>query len=309
MLVVGGSTMIGSALVRRFARDEAYVVVGADHQVDWTDAAAVEAILAEARPDHLVVAAGRTAGISGNQRYPADLMVDNLLIATHVIPAAWRHGVRKLLYLGSSCVYPREAPQPFAPDALWTGAVEPTSAAYATAKLAGIRLCDAFRQQFGVPFMSAIVADVFGPGDDFSPEGSGHVASALMARMHAARLSGAPSITVWGSGNPRREFMYVEDLADAVAFVMKRYADPGVINIGTGVTTSIRELAEQERQIVGFGGDLVFDTSRPDGAPLKGLDTSPLRELGWQPSWDLRGALHATYEWFLKNEPQRPPLS
>ena len=294
--------MIGSALVRRFARDEAYTVVGGDRQPDWTDATAVDAFLTQTRPEHLVVAAGRTAGIAGNQRYPADLMIDNLLIAAHVIPAAWRHGVRKLLYLGSSCVYPREAPQPFAAPALWTGVVEPTSAAYATAKLAGIRLCEAFRQQFGAVFMSAIVADVFGPGDDFSPEGNGHVVSALMARMHVARLGGAPTISIWGSGNPRREFMYVEDLADAVAFVMKRYEGPGVINIGTGVTTSIRELAEQERQIVGFGGDLAFDASRPDGAPVKGLDSTPLRALGWTPAWDLREALEATYAWFLEHE-------
>ena len=302
ILVAGRDTMIGSAIARRLSRDENCTVVDSPHEPDWTDGSAVDAFLADARPDQLVVAAGRTAGIAGNQRYPADLMVDNLLIATHVIPAAWRHGVQKLLYLGSSCVYPRQAPQPFAADALWTGIVEPTSAAYATAKLAGIRLCEAFRQQHGVMFMSAIIADVFGPGDDFSLDGNGHVVSALMARMHAARAGNVPAITIWGSGIPRREFMFVEDLADAVAFVMKRYQDPGVINIGTGTTTSIRELAELEQTILGYNGELLFDTSRPDGAPVKGLDSAPLRSLGWTPAWDLRRAVEATYAWFLEHE-------
>jgi GDP-L-fucose synthase len=248
------------------------------------------------------VAAVRTAGIAGNQRYPADLMLDNLLVAAHVTPAAWRHGTKKLLYLGSSCVYPRNAPQPYKPDALWTGSVESTSAAYATAKLAGVRLCEAYRQQHGVQFMSAVAADVFGPGDDFSADGNGHVVSALLSRMHAARVTGARSVTIWGSGAPRREFLYVDDLADAVLFLMRVYEDGGLINIGTGVTTSIRELADIEREIVGFDGDLVFDAERPDGAPLKGLDSAALGALGWKPSWPLRAALQSTYEWFLEHE-------
>lgn len=294
--------MIGAALARRFGADEEYEVVGALGQPDWSDARAVDKCFADTQPQDVVVAAGRTAGIVGNQRSPADLMLDNLLVAAHVVPAAWRHGTQKLLYLASSCVYPRDASQPFASEGLWTGPLEPTSAAYATAKLAGMTLCDAYRQQHGAPFMSAVVADVYGPGDDFSLDGTGHVVSALMARMHAARRAGARSITIWGSGTPRREFLYVDDLADAVVFLMRQYDGDRVINIGTGVTTSVRELAEMEREIVGFEGELLFDAGRPDGAPVKGLDSAPLRALGWTPSWHLRPALQSTYEWFLNYE-------
>lgn len=302
VLVAGVETLIGAALVRRFERERSCTLVGADGKPDWRNAQEVDRLFAATQPDHVIVAAGRTAGIAGNQRYPVDLMLDNLLVAAHIIPAAWRHGTKKLLYLGSSCVYPRDASQPFEPGALWTGPVEPTSAAYATAKLAGMRLCEAYRQQHGARFISAVAADVFGPGDDFSADGSGHVVSALMSRMHAARLSGAPSVTIWGSGAPRREFLYVDDLADAVLFLMREYEDQTVINIGTGVTTSIRELAEMEREIVGFDGTLVFDVGRPNGAPLKGLDSVRLRGLGWAPSWDLRSALKSTYEWFVEDQ-------
>ena len=294
--------MVGTALVRRLQRDSSYSLVETDGEPDWSDGHAVDRYFAATRPDHVVVAAGKTSGIAGNQRYPADLMLGNLLVAAHIIPAAWRHGVRKLLYLASSCAYPRNASQPLKADALWTGPLEPTSAAYATAKLAGVKLCEAYRQQHGARFLSAVAADVFGPGDDFSADGTGHVVSALMSRMHAARLAGARSVTIWGSGTPRREFLYVDDLADAVLFLMRDYEDGALINIGTGVTTSIRELAEIEREIVGFDGDLVFDTGRPDGAPLKGLDSAPLRALGWTPSWNLRPALQSTYEWFVKHE-------
>jgi len=294
--------MTGAALVRRLEAAGGWALVGADGQPDWGDRREVDRFFAETRPDHVVVAAGRTAGIAGNQRYPADLMLDNLLVAAHVVPAAWRHGTKKLLYLVSSCVYPPSAPQPFTADALWTGPVEPTSAAYATAKLAALKLCEAYHQQHGARFGAAVVADVFGPRDDFSADGSGHVVSALMSRMHAARRTGARAVTIWGSGAPRREFLYVDDLADAALFLLRTYEDGAPINIGTGLTTSIRELAEVVREIVGFGGDLVFDTSRPDGAPVKGLDAAPLRALGWTPSWDLRAALTSTYEWFLRHE-------
>ena len=294
--------MSGAAIARRLEAEGCWALVGADGQPDWGDGREVDRFFAETRPDHVVVAAGRTAGIAGNQRHPADLMLDNLLVATHVVPAAWRHGTKKLLYLVSSCVYPPSAPQPFKPDALWTGPVEPTSAAYATAKLAGLKLCEAYQQQHGARFGAAVVADVFGPGDDFSADGSGHVVSALMSRMHAARRTGARAVTIWGSGAPRREFLYVDDLADAALFLLRSYEDGAPINIGTGLTTSIRELAEVVREIVGFAGDLVFDTSRPDGAPVKGLDVAPLGALGWTPSWDLRAALTYTYEWFLRHE-------
>ena len=299
LLVAGVETMVGAAVVRRLGAHPTFVLVGAEGQPDWSSLPAVDRFLAETRPDHVVVAAGRAAGIAGNQRFPADLMLDNLLVAAHVVPCAWRHGVQKLLYVASSCTYPRDAAQPFRPDALLTGPLEPTSAAYATAKLAGMRLCDAYRQQHGADFFSAVPADPFGPGDDFNPDGSGHVVGALMSRIHAARVRGDRTVTVWGSGTPRRELLYVDDLADALLFLMRTYDGGAPINIGTGMTTSIRELAETIREIVGFEGDLVFDLSRPDGAPAKCLDSAVLRALGWTPSWDVERALRATYQWFL----------
>jgi len=298
VLVAGSDTMIGAALVRRLSGDAAYAVVGTGGQPDWSEAGDVDAFVEALRPDYVVVAAGRTAGIVGNQRYPADLMLDNLLVAAHVIPAAWRRGVRTLLYLTSSCTYPREAAQPFTTDALWTGPVEETSAAFATAKLAAMRLCEAYRQQHGANFFSAVAADVFGPGDDFTGGDESHVVPALMSRMHEAGLARSPSVTVWGSGRPRRDFLYVDDLADAVAFLMGRGDAVPLINIGTGAATSILEVARLVRDVVGFDGELVFDTSRPDGAPIKIVDSKPLRVLGWAPRWELRAALEATYGWF-----------
>lgn len=298
VLIVGTDTMVGAALVRRFSDDEQFVLVGTAGQPDWSGARAVERLFAESQPDHVVVAAGRTAGIAGNQRSPVDLMLDNLLVAAHVVPAAWRHGVTKLIYLISSCTYPREAPQPLAVESLWTGPVEATSAAYATAKLAAIRLCEAYRQQYGARFIPAIKADTFGPGDDFSPANS-HVIGGLIRRMHEAKLSGAATVDIWGTGTPRREFIYVDDLADALVFVLRNYHDAAPINVGVGTTTSIRELAELLREVVGYGGELRYDTSRPDGRPLNALDSSALQALGWVPAWDLKTALVRTYESFL----------
>ena len=300
VLVAGADTMIGTALVRRFDGDPDVDVVGTEHQPDWSDLSAVDCFFAETRPNQVVVAAGRTGGIAANQRYPADLMLDNLQVAAHIVSTAWRHGVHQLVYLASSCTYPRDVARPFAVDDLWTGPVEPTSAAYATAKLAGMRLCDAFREQHGVRFFSVVAADVFGPGDDFGSDGQGHVVSALISRMHAARVVGSPSVTIWGSGTPRREFLYVDDLADAIAFLMRHRDSAPVVNIGTGVTTSIRELAELLRDVIGFMGELVFDTGRPDGAPVKSLDSAPLRACGWTPQWELPAALESTYRWFLR---------
>ena len=297
--------MVGSAIARRLNTEPSRVLVGADGQPDWTDAAAVDAFLADVRPDEVIVAAGRAAGIAVNQRSPADLMLENLLVAAHLVPAAWRHDVSKLLYLASSCTYPRAASQPFKVGDLWTGPVEPTSAAYATAKLAGLRLCEAYRQQHAATFLSVVAADVFGPGDDFSQDGSGHVISALIARMHHAKVSGAPRVVIWGTGAPRREFLHADDLADALLFLMQIYEGPQPINIGTGVTTSIRELAEMVRETVAFGGELAFDVSRPDGAPVKWLDSSPLRALGWAPTRDLRESLASTYQWFLDHQNDR----
>jgi GDP-L-fucose synthase len=294
--VAGRTTFVGAALVRRLEAAGFTGIVADDPDV--TDRADIERFFERTRPEYVFVAAGRTAGIEGNQRSPADLMADNLAVASSLIPAAWRTGVRKLQYLASSCIYPKLAPQPLHPSSLWTGPLEPTSAAYAVAKLAGVTLCDAYRQQYGVPFFSAVAADVYGPGNDFSPERS-HVVGALVRRIHEAKCSNAPSVDVWGSGEPRREFVYVDDLADASIFAMQKYDGGAPINLGTGIYTRIADLARLVRDVVGYRGDLRYDRTRPDGMPFKGLDSTSLRDLGWTPAWTLGDGLRRTYDSFL----------
>ena len=274
IFVAGSRTFVGRAIVARLTADGFTRVVGAnDDEPDPTDPAAVDRFFADVQPEYVFVTAGAQAGIAGNVKRPADLMTNNLLVVASVIPAAQRHGARKLLYLGSSCIYPKQAAQPFHPDALWTGPVEPTSDAYATAKLAGVKLVDAVRRQHGTSFISAISADAYGPGDDFSAENS-HVGAALVRRAHEARIANAPVLEIWGTGTPRREFIYVDDLASACLFAMRQDDDGAPINLGTGVTTSIADLAREVCDVVGFKGELRFDTSRPDGLPLKGLDSA-----------------------------------
>lgn len=304
--VAGGRTPTGSALLRRLAAQGFSRIIGmGDEEPDLEDRLAVERFFERARPEHVFVAGGKTAGIGGNQRFPADLMLDNLRVAAHVMPAAWRCGVKKLLYLASSCAYPKLAPQPFRTDSLWTGPVESTSGAYAVAKLAGLKLCEAYRQQYDAPFITAISADAYGPGDDFSRNNS-HVVGALLRRMHEAREASAPEVEIWGSGAPRREFLYVDDLADASIFTMRHYEGADPVNLGTGVITSIAELAELIREVVGYRGELRFDRSKPDGIPFKGLDSTWLHEMGWRPSWPLRQGLERTYQWFLAVGPSTP---
>jgi len=302
--VAGSTTMIGRALVKRLSAEAGTQLVGVDSEPDLADAAAVDRFFATARPTQVFVVAGRQAGIAGNQKYPADLMLDSLRIAAAVIPAAQRHGTTALLYLASSCTYPKLASQPFRPEALWTGPVEPTSGAYAVAKLAGMTLAEAYRRQYGVRFVNAIAADAYGPGDDFSPENS-HVVGALVRRVHEAREASAATVDVWGTGTPRREFIYVDDLADACLFALRRYDGDQPINLGTGVTTSVAELANAVRDVVGYRGDVRFDPSRPDGMPLKGLDSGVLRALGWAPRWTLPAGLAETYQGFLRQAPER----
>jgi GDP-L-fucose synthase len=298
--VSGGTTLVGSAIVRRLAARGFGNLVGAPgEEPDLRDAIGVAHFFERARPEYVFVAAGQSAGIGGNEQSPADLMIDNLLVGDHIVPAAWRFRAAKLLYLASSCIYPKLAPQPLHPRSLWTGPLEPTSAAYAVAKLAGLTLCDAFRRQHGARFITAIAADAYGPGDDFTPDRS-HVVGALVRRMHEAKVSAAPSVDVWGSGEPRRELIYVDDLADACIFAMERYDDASPINLGTGVFTPIAELARTIRDVVGYRGELRFDPTRPDGMPFKGLDSTPLGALGWKPAWSLRDGLQRTYEWFLE---------
>ena len=280
--VAGADTMIGAAVLRALARNGYHNVVSS--LLDC--------------PDYVFVAAGQSGGILANQKYPADLCLDNLRTAVDLIPAARQLGVRKLLYLASSCVYPKDALQPMRPACLWTGALEPTCAPYAAAKLAGIALCQAYRKQYGAPFITAIPGDVFGPGARFNPEDS-HVIPSLMAKMYDAKQRGLGHVTLWGSGSPRREFTYADDLADACVLVMQEYDDDMPINIGSGETFTIRELAETVREVVGFQGDIRWDTTRPDGALMKELDISVLRELGWRPSVSLTGGLVKTYHSLL----------
>jgi GDP-L-fucose synthase len=301
VFVAGSDTMKGQALVRRLKAEGGVRIVGLGAEApNLRDRDAVDCFLASARPDQVFVVAGQHAGIAGNLRRPADLMVDNLLIATSIIPAAARHGVKKLLYLASSCVYPRMAPQPMAVTALDTGPVEPTSAAYATAKIAGMKLADAYRRQNGSPFVTAIAADAYGPGDDFTDENA-HVLGALIRRMHEARQNSAPAVDIWGTGAPQREFIYVDDLADACLCVIRQYDGPEPINLGVGVATSIAELAGVVRDVVGYTGTLRFDTTRPDGMPVKSLDSGLLRSLGWRPAWTLRAGVEETFQWFLRH--------
>ena len=266
-----------------------------------TDADAVDRFFASTVPEWVFLVGGKTGGISANQKFPADLMLDNLLVDCHVMGGALRHGVKKLLYLASSCTYPKICEQPMRVDALMTGKLEPTNAAYATAKLAGLQLCQAIRRQYKRDFMAAIPANIYGPGDDFSNDDS-HVVGALMRRMHQAQLGTAPEIVVWGTGTARREFIYSRDLAAACLFIMDRYQDDGPINVGVGRDWSIRELAEIVKDVVGYHGVLRFDTGKPDGMPAKLLDSSLLLNLGWRPETNIRDALRDTYQWYLRHE-------
>ncbi len=299
--VAGGSTLLGAAIIERLGAAGHDTLVGLPpDEPDLTDAGQVEDFFGEYRPEYVFVAAGKSGGIELNRARPAELMLDNLLVAVHVLDAAHRHGVRKLVYLASSCSYPRDAPQPLRVETLLTGALEPTNAGYATAKLAGWQLCNAYRAQYGDYFITAIPANSFGPHDDFSPE-SGHVVAALLRRAHEAKERNEPALTVWGTGKPRREFVYSRDLADACLFVMRHYDGVLPINLGGGTSLSIAEVAHAVADVVGYRGQLRFDTSKPDGMPLKMLDGSALTGLGWRSCADFRTALTETYTWFLQH--------
>jgi GDP-L-fucose synthase len=299
------STVIGAALVRELRRQGYVNLLAADgDEPDLSESGAVDGFFGRFAPEVVFLAGGRTAGIRGNQLVPADLMLNNLLVECHIVDRAFRHGVRELLYLASSCCYPRACSQPMREESLLTGPLEPTNEAYALAKLAGIGLCRAYAQQHGVRFISVIPGDAFGPRDDFNPEES-HVVAALLRRMHEAKLSGAATVAIWGTGTPRRDFVYVDDLAGACISVMQQYEGLGPINVSAGMDLSIRDLAELLKDVVGFRGTLEFDTSKPDGMPLKVLDTSELKKLGWRPRTPLRDGLQATYTWFVEQQRQR----
>jgi GDP-L-fucose synthase len=300
--VAAGSTLLGAALIDCLRAAGYRNLVGEPpDEPDLTDAGQVETFFGESHPVYVFVTAGKSGGIALNQTRPAELMLDNLLVAAHVLDAAHRHGVRKLVYLASSCMYPRNAPQPLRVESLMSEVLEPTNAAYATAKLAGWQLCNAYRKQYGDRFITAIPANSFGPQDDFSLE-NGHVIASLMRRAHEAKCHSEPALTVWGTGTPRREFVYSRDLADACLFVMRHYNGEEPINLGGGTSLSIAEVAEAVVDVVGYRGRLCFDASKPDGMPLKMLDGSTLAGLGWKPATDFRSALTETYSWFVQHE-------
>ena len=296
--VAGHRGLVGSAIRRACeARGFGNLLLRERAQLDLREPQAVERFFAEQRPEYVFLAAARVGGIHANDSRPADFIRDNLLIEANVIDAAWRHGAHKLLFLGSSCIYPKLAPQPLREEYLLTGALEPTNEWYAIAKLAGLKMCQAYRRQHGFDAITLLPTNLYGPGDNFDPETS-HVLPALLRRIDAARTAGADCVTLWGSGTPRREFLFVDDLAAACLLLMERYSDERPINVGCGEDLTILELAELIAQIVGFRGRFELDRSRPDGTPRKLLDVSRLNDMGWRPQVDLRTGIRLTWDWY-----------
>jgi len=304
--VAGHRGMVGSAIVRRLASEGCEVLTVGRDRVDLRRQTEVEDWMAEARPQAIFLAAATVGGIYANDTRPADFIYDNLVIETNVVETARRIGVEKLMMLGSSCIYPRLAPQPMSEDALLTGPLEPTNQWYAIAKIAGLKLAQAYRRQHGCDYISVMPTNLYGPHDNFDPMQS-HVLPALIAKAHAAKMAGAATLPVWGTGSPRREFLYVDDLADACVFLMKTYSADEHVNIGTGTDVTIREVAEKICAVVGFQGTLQFDASKPDGTPRKLLDVSRLRDLGWTAGTSLDDGLTLTYDWYLRHHASAVP--
>ena len=303
IFVAGHRGLVGSAIVRRLARDGCEnLITRSRSMLDLRRQADVEKFFESEQPEYVFLAAAKVGGILANSTYPADFLLDNLAIQNNVIPAAWRSGVRKLLFLGSSCIYPKLAPQPIREDALLTGPLEPTNEWYAIAKIAGIKLAQAYRRQHGFNAISLMPTNLYGPGDNFDLQSS-HVLPALIRKFDEARGAGAPEVTVWGSGAPRREFLHVDDVADAAVFLMNHYDDGEIVNVGTGSDVTIAELASVVQRITGYDGRIVFDTSKPDGTPRKLLDISRLTALGWTAKIPLEQGIASTYDWYRANRP------
>tara|TARA_R110002072_G_scaffold67031_9_gene164717 strand:- start:2329 stop:3297 length:969 start_codon:yes stop_codon:yes gene_type:complete len=302
--VAGHRGMVGSAIARRLASENCEIITVGRDQADLRRQADVEDWMAQSKPDAVFLAAATVGGIQANDTRPAEFLYDNLAIETNIIEGARRIGVEKLMFMGSACIYPRLAEQPMAEDALLTGPLEPTNEAYAVAKIAGIKLCSAYRRQYGCDFISAMPNNLYGPGDNFDLRSS-HVIPALMRKAHEAKTAGDPTMTVWGSGTPLREFLHVDDLADAAVFLMQQYSGETHLNIGTGEEISIRDLAATIAAAVGYEGKLVFDADKPDGAPRKLLDVSRISGMGWQSSTKLTDGLRMTYEWYLASDDTR----
>ena len=299
LFIAGHQGMVGAALVRRFAREAGVTLVTRPRrELDLANQFAVESFYAAEKPDVAIIAAAKVGGIHANSTYPADFIYSNLAVATNTIHGAYRAGVKRLLFLGSSCIYPKHAPQPMAEDSLLTGPLEPTNEAYAIAKIAGLKLAQFYRQQYGVCFHSAMPTNLYGPGDNYHPQNS-HVLPALIRRFHEARESGAAEVVAWGTGSPRREFLHVDDLADACAFLLRLENPPDLINVGVGTDVTIRELTELVAAVVGFRGRITWDATKPDGTPRKLMDESRLTALGWRARTALREGVEKTYASFL----------
>ncbi len=299
--VAGHRGLAGSAIVRNLEKNGYTNIVARTHEeLELMDAEAVRLFFETEKPEYVFLAAARVGGILANNTYPADFFRENIIVQTNVLHQAHLSGVKKLLFLGSSCIYPKLAPQPIKEEYLMTGPLEETNSGYALAKIAGIEMCQAYRRQFGSNFIAVMPTNLYGPYDNFSPE-RGHVLPALLRRFHEAKNSGISSVTVWGTGAPKREFLHSEDLGNASVFLMETYNDPSIINVGAGTDVSIKELAEQVKDTVGYSGDIMWDTSKPDGTPRKLLDVSKLHALGWHHSIELPEGLRSTYEWYVKN--------
>ncbi|HXG78769.1 MAG TPA: GDP-L-fucose synthase [Methyloceanibacter sp.] len=297
IFVAGHRGLVGNAVVRRLKREDAEIITVSRAELDLRDQGRTRAFLHETKPDIVVIAAAVVGGILANSTYPVDFLNDNLLISANLIAGAHECGIQRLLFLGSSCIYPREAPQPMREDALLTGPLEPTNQWYALAKIAGIMLCRAYRAQYGRSYIAAMPTNLYGPGDNFDLETS-HVIPALMRKIDSAAREGQASVEIWGTGKPLREFMHVEDLADALVFLLKHYDGADHINVGSGEEVSIAELASLLAKVIGYRGQFVFDATKPDGPPRKALDCTRLASLGWRPRYDLASGLSQTYDWY-----------
>jgi GDP-L-fucose synthase len=302
VFVAGHRGLVGSAILRNLERkSDVELFTRTRQELDLRDQAAVERFLRSAQPEVVVIAAAKVGGIHANYQFPVEFLLENLEIQNSLIAASFVAGVKKVLFLGSSCIYPRLAPQPIREDALLTGPLEVTNEPYALAKIAGIKLCQAYARQHGANFVSVMPTNIYGPNDNFDLQNS-HVLAALLRKAHEAKVAAKPSMVVWGTGSPRREFLYSDDLADAVGFLIEHYDSPEIINVGCGSDVTIRELAELVCEVVGFKGMLEFDSAKPDGTPRKLLDVSKLTKLGWQAKTPLRQGIESMYEWFLNQQ-------
>jgi len=302
--VAGHKGLVGSALLRHLQKNGyRNILVRTRQELDLRQSDAVRNFFSQAKPEAVVVAAAKVGGIKANSDYPVEFLLENLQIQNNLIAASFEFGVKKLLFLGSSCVYPKLAPQPIHEESLLAGPLEPTNEPYAIAKIAGIKLCQAYAQQYGMDFICAMPTNIYGPGDNFDLEKS-HVLAALIRKVHEAKLRSQREVTIWGTGTPRREFLHADDLADALGFLLENYDSSEIINVGCGEDLTIRELVEIVAQVIGFEIDLVFDTTKPDGTPKKLLDTTRLQALGWKPQISLNDGIRQTYQWFLESSAQ-----